>query len=642
MSLLSPLALIGLLLAVPVILLYMLRLRRRETVVSSTFLWSQLLQDKEANTPWQRLRRNLLLILQLIILALLVFALARPFVTVPAINAARVALVLDASASMGALDGENGVSRFAQAQAEAVALIGALGAGAEVSVIRAADPPEILIPYTQDRAMLTAAVESAAVSEGGADWLAALTLASAGGQGSDNFTIVLVTDGGLSGLEGLSEAALPGRVRVIPVGSSDENVALSALAVRSLGGGTPQLFARMTNYGSTEAEVILTLRADGDPVPVFSERLTLPAGASQAFASSRGLGDASVLHATLTTTVASTGRDLLAADNSAWTVAQTVGERRVLLVTTGNLFLEQVFRSLPGIDVVPRSPDDDLPAEPFDLYVFDGVVPKVIPAGDMLFIGPPEGVRGWFTVGAETYPAGNIDTMRSDERMTFVDFDAVSILKYRALGGLAWADTLVSVGDAPLVVAGSQGGQQAAVFAFALADSDLPLQIAFPVLMSNLLDWFSPVGSLLNPTPRVGEPVIIQPPLGADAVRITRPDGAAVVLPATGDPLVFGDTAQRGLYQLEAFSGGDVLQAQTFAVNLFSDEESRIAPQTVTLGGVTLVQQSLDELGQLEFWPLLALLALAVLMLEWWFYQRRSRLRVTPPAPARPRSRFLA
>ena len=104
MSFLTPLALIGGLLAIPVILMYMLRLRRREVTVSSTFLWQQILHNNEANTPWQRLKRNLLLLLQLLILALLVLALARPFIVVPAVSAGQIALLLDASASMNATD----------------------------------------------------------------------------------------------------------------------------------------------------------------------------------------------------------------------------------------------------------------------------------------------------------------------------------------------------------------------------------------------------------------------------------------------------------------------------------------------------------------------------------------------------------
>jgi hypothetical protein len=71
MDVLNPLAFWFALLAVPIVLLYLLRLRRREQLVSSTFLWRRAVLDREANTLWQRLRRNLLLLLQLATLAFL-------------------------------------------------------------------------------------------------------------------------------------------------------------------------------------------------------------------------------------------------------------------------------------------------------------------------------------------------------------------------------------------------------------------------------------------------------------------------------------------------------------------------------------------------------------------------------------------
>ena len=383
---------------------------------------------------------------------------------------------------------------------------------------------------------------------------------------------------------------------------------------------------------------MFTLRADGDPVPVFSDRFTVAPGASQPFVSSRGLSGFEVLQASLTASVNSVGQDLLVEDNTAWTVARTAGERRILIITEENLFLEQVFRSLPGLEMFRIPPGQPLPSEAFDLYVFDRTVPETLPQGDMLFIAPPEGaVAGLFNVTGEIQGAAVIDTASDDDRMTFVDFDSVSVLKYRALEGLGWADTLVSADGRPLIAAGDRGGLQVGVFAFALNDTDLPLQIAFPVLISNLLEWFTPVGSILNPTPGVGEPVLIRPPLDADAVRITGPDGAQFTLPADGDQIVFTNTSQPGVYQLEVFSGGDVLQTQAFAVNLFAPVESAIAPRDVELNGVVVTRQSADEMGQFEFWPLVALIALAVLMLEWWFYQRRTRVR-TRPAPGTLRS----
>src|SRR6185503_19629960 len=104
MGLLAPLALIGLI-SVPIIVaFYMLRLRRPEHPVSSTFLWQQLVRDVEANAPWQRLRRSLLLLLQLLLAVLLAFLVARPFSEHPAGLARDLVLVVDSSASMAATD----------------------------------------------------------------------------------------------------------------------------------------------------------------------------------------------------------------------------------------------------------------------------------------------------------------------------------------------------------------------------------------------------------------------------------------------------------------------------------------------------------------------------------------------------------
>jgi Ca-activated chloride channel family protein len=142
MSFLTPLAFLGAGIAIPIILMYMLRLRRREVVVSSNFLWQQIVHDQEANTPWQRLRRNLLLFLQLLILVLLVLALARPAQIVPSISAGRSVILLDASASMNAVDEEDGRTRWEQAKIEARQLVSEMGAGDEISIIRVGDVTE--------------------------------------------------------------------------------------------------------------------------------------------------------------------------------------------------------------------------------------------------------------------------------------------------------------------------------------------------------------------------------------------------------------------------------------------------------------------------------------------------------------------
>jgi len=627
MSFLTPLAFLGLLLPVPIVLLYMLRLRRREVVISSTFLWRQILQDKEANTPWQRLRRNLLLFLQLIILALMVLALARPYVAVPAISSGQTALLIDASASMNATDAD-GNTRFEAAKTQARAIIDTLNDGASATVIRVGEQPEVLTPYTTDREALRAAIDAAQAGTGRADWLAALTLASAGGAGAEDFAVVMLTDGGVGEADNLPRISIPGAVRFVSVGQSDENIALTALAARALPGQAPQLFAQITNYGAVDAEVIFSLRVDGDSVPLVSERYTVPANSALPVVSAAALNDAvRTVQASITRSVNSAARDFLPDDNTAWAVNALPTTRRILLVTEGNRFLEQMFASLSGVEAVRTTPERPLPAQAYDLYVFDGAQPAAIPpTGDVFFINPPTS-NSLLNVGGVVESVGQIRTESGDARLAFVDFDNVNILQYRQVQAAGdWADTLIRAGDDALLLAGETGGRQVAALNFDLRDSDLPLQIAYPVLMSNLLDWFAPVGIVTSGTSvNVGAPVTLNPPLDADTVRVTLPNREMRALPIDRDTLIYTDTAQAGLYRVEALDGGTVVAAQAFAVNVFLPQESAIAPREVAFGGQAVTQgaEADESLGQLEFWSLFALLALAFLMIEWIVYYRR-------------------
>jgi hypothetical protein len=167
MSFLTPAFLLLGLLAAPIILMYMLRLRRREVVVSSTLLWQKLLRDREANAPWQKLRRNLLLILQLLILAALVLALARPFFPVPSLISGNTVVLLDASASMLAAD--VAPNRFAAAKAEADRLIGDLPGDSRMTLIQVGQTPTILAAASGDKAALRRALEQAEAETAVAD-----------------------------------------------------------------------------------------------------------------------------------------------------------------------------------------------------------------------------------------------------------------------------------------------------------------------------------------------------------------------------------------------------------------------------------------------------------------------------------------
>lgn len=620
MSFLTPLAFLGLLLAIPIILLYMLRLRRREMPISSTFLWRQILQDTEANTPWQRLRRNLLLLLQLLILTLLVFGLARPYITVPAVSAGQIAVLLDASASMNATDSPAG-TRFEEARQRALEIVDTMSDGDTMTVILAADTPEVLIPYTADRAQLQAAIRAAQPSRAPANWNAALTLAAAGSIGSSDFSAVIISDGNVG--EAARLPAIPGDLRYVPVGASNQNLAITALATRALPGETPQLFAQVTNYGAQDADVIFSLRVDGE---LFTaERYTIPAGEDFPLVSSALPNDFETVEATLTRPADSTTPDYLPTDDAAYTVATTGGVRRTLVLTSGNLFLESILSKLPGTEATKHNPEFGMPGGEFDLYIFDGWLPTQLPpTGDLLIIDPPRSTP-LFTVNGVSDATGDIRVRNEDPRMAFVDFDNVHVLRFTQTTA-DWAEPLITAEGGALLLAGETNGRQVAILTFDLRDSDLPLQIAFPVLMSSLLDWFTP-GSVINVPDglRVGESLGLRALPEADTARVTLPDGTTREI-ALSQTAVFAETKQPGLYRLEALQNGNVVQSASFAVNLFDANESNITPQaSLTLGDTVVGQAVEEEIGQREFWPLLAALALVVLLIEWYAYQRRQR-----------------
>jgi uncharacterized membrane protein len=90
-------------LTIPVIvLMYLFKRKYIDTIVPSHLLWNRVLRNIEANRPWQKLQNRLLLWLQLLVAALLVFALMLPFVWVHGKAQGHTIIIADTSASMSA------------------------------------------------------------------------------------------------------------------------------------------------------------------------------------------------------------------------------------------------------------------------------------------------------------------------------------------------------------------------------------------------------------------------------------------------------------------------------------------------------------------------------------------------------------
>lgn len=628
MSFLTPLAFLFALLVLPIVILYMLKMRRREVQVPSVLLWQRLLRDREANAPWQKLKRNLLLILQLLLLAALVFALVRPFLEVPAVARGSVIVLLDASASMQATDVSP--SRFEVARTAVAQLIDGLGSDGDMALILVGQQPAVLAANTRDAAVLRAALAGARPEAGPADWEAAFALARGATRAGEAIqtTTVIVSDGGLpaAGLPGL-----PGDVRYIPIGADGANLAIEALALRPTDSG-PQLYARVANHGATDMSATLSMLAN--EALLQAETVSVAAGGSVDVVLRELPAEAAVYRATLTG-AGGDRPDGFALDDQAWAVYQPPNAGRVLVFTPGNVFLEQILTALPGLQPFRAAPTAPLPNEPFDLYVTDGLTTEIAPAeADLLIINPITSTL--FEVGGVFTNTALSRVAQSDPLARFLDWRDVNVREARQIVPPAWARVLVQAEGGPLVFAGETAGRRVAVIAFRLQDSDLPLKLDFPVLMANLLEYLAPAQAFSAPDGlRPGETLLIRAG-GGEGVAISDPSGVVFTARATDAGVVFADTRRLGVYTVT----GQDRELGRFAVNLFDAGESRIGPRpALTIGASQVTGGDPNEVGQLEIWPWLALLAFIVLVIEWYVYQRGTNLpKVVPPRPKEART----
>jgi hypothetical protein len=280
-----------------------------------------------------------------------------------------------------------------------------------------------------------------------------------------------------------------------------------------------------------------------------------------------------------------------------------------------------------GLQAFRLKVGEALPPERFDLYVFDGqTISGTLPAADLLLINPPSNelfqVSGTFT---NTSPVRLID----DPLTRFVDWSGVHLLEAERVELPTWARPLVQSDGGALVFVGEAGGRRVAVLTFDLHNSDLPLQVSFPILMANLLGYLSPAQAFSTDGLRPGQPLSIKPGAADQAITVVDPAGQAFPIAASESGAVFVDTLRLGLYTVRS----DQRELGQFAVNLFDPNESRIGPSaSIRVGRSDVSASARAAVGQYEIWPWLAALGLLILIAEWWIYHRGTRLRLKATA----------
>jgi Mg-chelatase subunit ChlD len=623
MTFLSPAAFL-LLLTVPVIILFhLLKIRRQPAMVSSTLFWTDSLRDQQANAPFRRLKPNLLLLLQLLTVLLLMLALAEPVRTVTATGYERNVFILDISASMQARDLQG--SRFAAAKRAMIAEIERLRPGQQALIIASGNEARVLVPFTDEQAVLQQAVGGLEALDAEGRLEEALRLVQANLQQRGKTAVVhIFTDGTFDppSVPDLGGAA----IRWHRFAQRGKNVGITAFETRKtyFGAFEYQAFLSVANFGGEAATFDLALTLDGRPLKI--ERVTLGPEVKRSFVIPFTHDAGGVLRAEIN------ADDDLAVDNYAVGTIPPPRPIKVLLASNGNAFLEKALAADPQVQVELGTPELLEKAARFDVVILDNIQVKTVPAGRYLLINTlPEGVPLEAMGRVDEPPI--IDWDRNHPTMRYLDLSKVVIqnaMRVRPVGG---GRALVDSNLTPLIYAMDERGVKAIFVGFDLQRTDFPLRVAFPLFISNALRWLYPsqieeAGLQL----RTGQALTAALPAGTKEATLTDAAGKSHVLPADADGRVsFVETTRVGVYGLKAATW-----EQRYAVNLLSDAESNTAPRAQPLperaGQGTSEEGPAVFPSRQELWKLFAAAGLILLLAEGVLYHVQARGRWPIPA----------
>lgn len=644
----------------PLVLLYFLKLKRREVPIASTLLWRKAVEDLQVNSPFQRLRNNLLLILQILAILAAVLAIAEPMLTGKRGVEKALVLMIDHSASMAA--NEDGQTRLELAKKAATRVVNDMTPAQRAMVIAFADRARVLTPFTDDRDALRRAIDSVKQSDAPGRLTEAMGLAQAhstpvGEVGREveiaDSQYMLFTDGRLA--DAAQTVVQRGVLEVVRTGTSTDNVGIVNLDVRRHYETPEQIsvMARVRNFGTSAVTRDVSLYVNdqlkdvrpvklaplGDAKLVSQQALTTaaPAESESTISFELAMDTAAQVEVRLS------GSDALPTDDRAFALATAPRPVSILLVTPGNRFLKRAVASMDLGSSEVWSPDDyekkaktDLVRDGkcrFDVVILDGHSTEQLPPGNYIFFDCTPIIDG-------------VQTGGRIKGQVFLDWDeSHPILRHVVVQNMfffSWLDlkmppeatTLIAGKSGPVVSLLSRERRQYLICAFGLFNEDRtllntpagarpwPYDPGFIVFLQNAVRYLAGASSSGQVPPvRPGEAFELPVRPGPIEAKVIRPDNTTDKVKVLANNTVdYGRTDRVGIYQLSPGVEGDNARA----VNLLDDTESWVAPnEQFQIAGGTVVNRAGTDRVNRPLWPYLLGAMGVILLIEWLVYNKR-------------------
>lgn len=577
----------------PVIMLYILKRKYKEEVISSSLLWKEVYKNTRANTPWEKFKKNIMLLLQIIIILLIILALMKPFLNFGGKSYKNIIMVIDNSASMNTLYDDK--SRLEQGKELAKEYLNGIKDGTNTYIISYDNTSNLLLNGDFNKDKARSIIDNIMPSYASGDISEVTSFVKAIGEGiGEEYEALIFTDKEIS-LQDISG-------KIIYLANSGLNGSIDNISHKFIEDKV-KVIATVTNNGDSVYEGDFSLY-EGDELSKV-EAVNLQVGESITLSFELDNINSEYLKGELSR------KDILVEDNTYYHVISENKINKVLLITKENVFLEKAFGAIENTEVYKTNdPSNITSTDDYDLYVFDNLMPESIPTkGSLLFINPSSNELFNVLKGGELGEA----TAVKGEVSTYLEGTQFTLSNYNIIETPYYGKNILTIDNDSIGFKGELNDRKIAALSFDLHNSDFALKKEFPILMYELGEDLISTGMVYSSNFKSGEKIVLKSSDYENEIKVVYPNGDIENLKA-GEEV--NSSKYLGVYKLNQNE-----TKESFAVNFPSKSESNTSVQTIGENENIITSKGQLKSG-INLGPLFILLAMIVVAIEWILYKK--------------------
>lgn len=578
----------------PVIMLYILKRKYKEEVISSSLLWKEVYKNTRANAPWEKFKKNIMLLLQIIIILSVILALMSPFISIGGKSYKNVIMVIDNTASMNTIYDDSN-SRLEQGKTLAKEYLNSTKEGTNTYIISYDGTSNLLLNGDFNKSNASSIIDKISTSYGSGDISDVVSFVKAIGDGiGEEYEALIFTDKqvAISDING----------RIVYLGNSGLNGSVDNVSHKFVDDKV-KVIANVTNNGDSLYEGDFSLYNGEELVAV--EGVTLQVGESKTLSFQLDSLNSDYLKGELSR------KDILIEDNTYYHVVNENKVKKILLVTDENVFLEKAFGIIENTEVYKTNDVSNITDnDEYDLYVFDNKMPEVMPRkGSILFINPNSNeffnVLEGGEIGQATAVKGSVSSYLEDTQFTLSEYNIIETPYY--------GTNILTIDDNSIGFKGEINDRKIAALSFDLHSTDFALKKEFPILIYELGEELISTGMVYSNNFKAGEKIVVKSSDFESEINVTYPTGDIKGLKSGEE--VNGELAL-GIYKINQNDNNE-----SFSVNFPTSSESDTSVETIGEND-NIVHGKSNLKSGFNLTPIFILLAMLVVAFEWILYKK--------------------